>query len=169
MVTPPSLVCSKIPTKRSCITCREPRAGARRLVIVQPCCGSRWCKPALPALACGRINSGSPSLGPATESSWWKPARTWPIPSGPRSELTHSPADRPISAPASGQIIQVASTAFARRDMRIVCETTLTRKCLSELVWVFVQGGLNERSRNLGGEKIMTAAWHASSRNYTIG
>ena len=30
----------------------------------------------------------SPSPGPATWSSWWKPARTWPIPSGFRCKRT---------------------------------------------------------------------------------
>ena len=58
-------LCSTVTTMRPSITCRGPRAGTRRLAVVRLCCGTRRCRPAMPALACGRINLGSPSPGTA--------------------------------------------------------------------------------------------------------
>jgi len=58
--------------------------------------------------------SGSPSPGPPTRSSWWKPAQTWPIPPGFRWEPIPSPAAHPISANPIGRIIPPVSTASAR-------------------------------------------------------
>jgi len=61
------------------------------------------------------INSGSPLLGPATKSSWWKSVWTWPIPSEFRWQPTPSLLARPISVICGGRILPPASTAFAHR------------------------------------------------------
>jgi hypothetical protein len=55
------------------------------------------------------------SPGPAAWSSWWKPARTWPIPPGLRWEPILSPPACPISATPSQLIIPHVFTASAYR------------------------------------------------------
>ncbi len=89
----------------------------RNLAVFRPSYGTLRCRPAMPALACGQINSGSPSPAPAAWSSWWKSARTWPVQCGCRCKPAPSPMARSISAIRSGRIIPLASTASARHEL----------------------------------------------------
>ena len=92
------------------ITCREQRAGARRLTIFPPRYGCRKSWPA----GCGQINFLSTSTGRAAKLWWWKAAPIWPGPCGPRCRQTCSRAAHGISAILAGQISPAAFTAPVR-------------------------------------------------------
>ena len=93
--------------------------GSRYLVVVPT---ALWFLPnplilnSEPSFGVQNNNSVSPSLGPRTFPSWWKPARILPIPSGFRYQPTPSPAAHPISAIRIGRIIPAVSTASARHN-----------------------------------------------------
>ena len=68
-----------------------------------------------PALAWDPPDSASTSPGLRTSPSWWRPARTWPMPPGLHCKVLISPTARSTSAIPTGRITPPASTASARR------------------------------------------------------
>ncbi len=89
---------SAVRTMWSSITCRQ-GAGGRRLAVVRPRSGSRRCTTRTSQLR--RADESirvQRRLGQRPSSSWWKPARTWPTPSGLRCKPTPSAATRSTSA-----------------------------------------------------------------------
>src|ERR1017187_4283692 len=121
-------MCSPMPTIRPPIICRGLQAGmiSPPLPGYRRCCGIRRCRPAMPALECGRTGSGSTSTGQAAWSLWWKPARTWPVPYDYRWGPKPLPAAARTSAIRSGRIIPPVSTDCARRDGEVFGGASLT-------------------------------------------